>query len=69
MAQSLQQILEEDIDDLDLGLNFTFERNIMGKDVLIELIPGGKNIPVTNQNKKEYVKAYAYWIMSLEIKE
>jgi len=35
----------------------------------IELIENGNDILITEQNKKQYVKARAYYIMAVEIKE
>lgn len=34
-----------------------------------ELIPGGKNMPVTQENKAEYVQTYCYQKMAKDIKE
>lgn len=47
-AKSLKWILENDIGyNDDLGLNFTYEFDSLGKKQVIELIPDGKNIPIT----------------------
>jgi hypothetical protein len=35
----------------------------------IDLIPNGKNIFVTEDNKKEYIRALASWKMTDEIKD
>ena len=35
----------------DLDLTFSSDEDIMGQIVTHELIPGGKIIPVTNENK------------------
>ena len=39
----------EDVADLDL--TFSYDEDVMGKLVTHELTPGGRAIPVTNENK------------------
>ncbi|KAF4748260.1 E3 ubiquitin-protein ligase, partial [Perkinsus olseni] len=39
-----------------LDLTFTIEESDFGKTNVVELIPNGSNIPVTQQNKQEYVQ-------------
>lgn len=39
------------------------------KQTVIELIPNGSKIRVTEENKKTFVKAVASWIMTDSIKE
>jgi len=46
---------ENDIEDA-LDLTFSTEDDRFGEVVTVDLIPNGENIPVTNQNKKEYVE-------------
>ncbi len=38
--------------DGDLGIDFTYEFDILGKKQTIELIENGKEIPVSEDNKK-----------------
>lgn len=54
---SLQQILQYEDEDFEevFMMDFTISERVMGKTIEYELIPGGKNIAVTLQNKKEYV--------------
>ncbi len=40
-----------------MELTFSYIKEINGVKEEIEIIPDGKNIPVTNDNKKDYVKA------------
>jgi len=61
--KSLKLILENDLDNLGLDMNFTVERERVdpyaGYAKTIEVVPlkeGGENIAVTEQNKAEYVK-------------
>ena len=43
--------------------------NIYGEMSTIDMIPKGRNITVTNENKREYVKVYCYSKMAVEIKK
>lgn len=53
----------------DLGLNFTYEEEVLQHKKIIELVPGGAEVPVTEANKKEYVKKLAYTKMTENIRE
>ena len=43
-------------DPLELDLNFAVDEESFGKTFQRELKPNGTNIPVTNDNKHEYIK-------------
>ncbi len=58
-AKSLLWILENDIGE-DLGLTMAYQSECLGQRELIELLPGGQHILVTEENKKEYVKKLAH---------
>ena len=49
--QSINWILENDISEAGLDLNFSTEHNSFGKTEHVELLPGGADIPVTDENK------------------
>ena len=51
------QHYEEDVGDLDL--TFCYDEDIMGRLETHELVPGGKAIPVTNENR--------YMVLALQI--
>jgi E3 ubiquitin-protein ligase NEDD4 len=51
---SLVWIKENDPSELDL--NFAVDEESFGKTIQRELKPNGTNIPVTNDNKHEYIK-------------
>ena len=53
----------------DLGLYFslTIEKN--GKNVTFELIDGGNNIPVTNENRLTYIKKVTDYYLTFQFKE
>jgi E3 ubiquitin-protein ligase HUWE1 len=53
--KSLVWMLENDIEDV-LTEAFSVELDEFGAKRIIDLIPDGRNIPVTNQNKQEYVR-------------
>ncbi len=50
-SRNLQWILDNDIEEADLSLVFCADGDHFGLVEAIELLPNGKNIPVTNQNK------------------
>uniref|UniRef100_A0A8C1RMM9 HECT-type E3 ubiquitin transferase n=1 Tax=Cyprinus carpio TaxID=7962 RepID=A0A8C1RMM9_CYPCA len=60
LHKSLVWILENDITSV-LDHTFCVEHNAFGKFLQHELKPNGKNIPVTEENKKEYVRLYVNW--------
>ncbi|CAH0559582.1 unnamed protein product [Brassicogethes aeneus] len=71
MADSLNQLLEYDKPDFAEVFDLTFEigREIFGETVTIPLKPNGANIPVTLDNKKEYVDLYVDFIFNESVKE
>ncbi|KJE88728.1 Nedd4 protein [Capsaspora owczarzaki ATCC 30864] len=66
--RSLLWILDNDITDT-LDLTFSDEHEVFGERVMVELKPGGANIPVTEANKSEYVNLLASWRLSRGIEE
>ena len=48
---------------------FSYEEDKFGQHEEKDLIPNGRNIPVTEENKKEYVNKICYAKMALEIKD
>ncbi|XP_048870324.1 E3 ubiquitin-protein ligase SMURF1 isoform X3 [Brienomyrus brachyistius] len=60
LHKSLVWILENDITTV-LDHTFCVEHNSFGKFLQYELKPNGRNIPVTEENKKEYVRLYVNW--------
>ncbi|OAG28862.1 E3 ubiquitin-protein ligase HUWE1 [Nematocida displodere] len=53
--RSLKWIEENDIDSVGLDLTFSIENDRFGVTEIVELKNNGKNLLVTNANKKEYV--------------
>ncbi|XP_033112137.1 ubiquitin-protein ligase E3B-like [Anneissia japonica] len=58
---------DEDVADLDLV--FSYDEDVMGKIVTHELIPGGKAIGVTNENRIRYVHLMAHFKMRYQIRD
>jgi len=52
----LKWLLDNDINDKELELFFTYDCQLFGKLEQIELKPNGFKIPVTDENKEEYVR-------------
>ncbi|WAR01500.1 UBE3B-like protein, partial [Mya arenaria] len=55
--------------NFDLDLTFCYDEDIMGRVETHELVPGGKAIPVTNDNKIRYVHLMAHFRMYRQIRE
>lgn len=53
----------------DLELNFAVDLNEFGQTKLVELKPGGRDIPVTNDNKIEYIHLLADYKLNRQIHE
>lgn len=53
---------EGDIEDLCLCMAYT--DSSFGHSQTINLIPGGSDIPVTNENKMQYIRLYANFILN-----
>lgn len=69
MYKSLNQILETPLEYLGLELKFTAEVNEFGNRNEVDLIPDGKNINVTDENKQHYIHMLAQHRMTSAIKE
>lgn len=68
--QSLQWIRDNDIGSGgSLGLSFCVTEELLGRIVEKELKPGGKNIIVTEKNKKEYLERIIKWRLERGVQE
>eukprot|EP00798_Chlamydomonas_sp_ICE-L_P016844 gene16844-23124_t len=65
--KNLCWMLENDITDV-LDLNFTAELDFFGRKEIVDLVPGGKDIRVTESNKREYVNLVARHRMTTAIR-
>lgn len=68
LYKNLRWILDNDVNDV-IFQNFEAETMEFGKKTVLELKPGGSNIPVTNENKEEYINLYSKMLMTTAIKE
>jgi len=64
--KNLKWILDNDISDMEL--TFSLQNEEFGVMTVHELKPGGAKIPVTNENKEEYVKLITEFKMTTAIK-
>ena len=53
--KNLKTILEYNLDDLGLELTFSIEDHSFGRTRLVDLIPDGRKVHVTEENKSKYV--------------
>ncbi|XP_074647220.1 E3 ubiquitin-protein ligase SMURF2-like isoform X2 [Tubulanus polymorphus] len=60
LHRSLVWILENDIEDV-IHNTFAVDHESFGEMKVTELKPGGHDIPVSEDNKKEYVRLYVNW--------
>lgn len=67
--KSLTQILATPLDLLCLDMTFCAESNEFGVISTIDLIPNGRDIPVTDDNKQEYVRLIAHHRMTSAIRK
>lgn len=66
--KNLTSIKRYDGDVADLGLTLSYDEDVMGQLVCHELVPGGKTIPVTDENKISYIHLMAHFRMHTQIK-
>ena len=58
VGRSMKQLIEAGVDDCvdEWGLSFSLDREEFGEMIEVELVSGGANIPVTFENRKDYVE-------------
>jgi E3 ubiquitin-protein ligase HUWE1 len=66
--KSLEWILQNDITDI-LDLTFSIELDDFGKHKIVDLKPEGRTIPVTEENKVEYVRLVTEQRLVVAIKD
>lgn len=59
--QSLVWLKENDISDMGLELSFSVVEEVAGHVLERELKPGGRALPVSERNKKEYIERMLKW--------
>ena len=65
--KNLRWLLDNDVDDLEM--TFTAELNVFGSMEVVDLIPNGREVDVTNSNKAEYVRLLTQQRMFKSIEE
>ena len=60
-AQSLQWVLDNDITGV-VDETFSVQRDEFGDLIVVDLVPHGRNIPVTNENKGSYVSSIVDYV-------
>ena len=66
---SMKQILDNKLEDLGVEMTFSTETNAFGLLEVHDLIENGRNIPVTDQTKEEYVRLIAIHKMSESLRD
>jgi E3 ubiquitin-protein ligase HUWE1 len=65
--RNLKTILEYNLLDVGLDLTFSIEDHSFGRSQVIDLIPNGRSVPVTEENKEEYVRLVCQHRMTTSI--
>ncbi|OAP58171.1 E3 ubiquitin-protein ligase HUWE1 [Fonsecaea erecta] len=66
--KSLVWILENDITDV-ITEDFSVVEEQFGEEKIVDLIPNGRNIPVTEENKRDYVNAQVRYRLTTSVKD
>ncbi|KAI9824603.1 MAG: hypothetical protein M1832_001693 [Thelocarpon impressellum] len=66
--KSLRWMLENDITDI-IDVNFAVQSEAFGESQTIDLKESGRNIPVTEENKQEYVRLVVEYRLTVSIQE
>lgn len=53
----------------DMCLTFSVSDTSLGKQTIIDLVPDGRNKPVTNQNRLKYIFLMARYRLNIKIKQ
>jgi E3 ubiquitin-protein ligase HUWE1 len=67
-SKSLKWMLENDITDI-ITETFSYETDDFGANKVIDLLPDGRNIPVTEENKAQYVQLVVEYRLTGSIQE
>lgn len=69
LYKGLKYLTENKVEDVGYDLTFSAEVNEFGSTQIRELIPGGQNILVTEENKMEYIRLLCQMKMTGAIKQ
>jgi E3 ubiquitin-protein ligase HUWE1 len=67
-SKILKQILSTPLDCLMMDLTFSAEIQKFGRTEIVDLVPNGRSIAVTDENKTEYVRLVAHHRMTTAIR-
>jgi hypothetical protein len=67
LAKNLEYCKENSVNDL--CLTFSVSETSFGRNQIVDLIPNGSNIEVTDENKIRYIHLMAYHRNTLELKK
>ncbi|KAL3681995.1 hypothetical protein R1sor_000017 [Riccia sorocarpa] len=68
LHRNLMYLKHYEDDARDLALDFTVTQELFGRHTVVELRPGGADIPVTNENKLAYVYAMADYKLNRQMR-
>lgn len=57
----------DDVGNMDLTFSIAYDN--YGMEEIVDLKENGRNVPVTNENKQEFVDLYVDWYLNRSIKE
>ena len=69
LYRNLTYVKHYDGDVSDLELSFSFDEDVMGRIVTHELVPGGRGVVVTSENRISYLHHVAHFRMHSQIRE
>ena len=65
---TMRNILASDqVDTMDLTFSATFDN--FGMEEIVDLVPSGRELPVTNANKQEFVDRYVDWYLNSSVQQ
>lgn len=65
--EGIMCVLKNDV--TDMGLTFSFEDSSSGQRQIIDMIPDGRNVEVTESNKKDYIRRLCYYITTQSVEK
>lgn len=65
----MKQLYEYDGDVEDLDLTFQIVYDFFGQNIVHNLLLNGANIPVTNDNKQQYIDLYVQYLLEESVKQ
>lgn len=69
LARSLMSLEDYPGDVADLGLTFSLTDDVLGKPEEVDLVPGGRNLPVTSANARLFIHRVAEFKLNVQLRE